>query len=349
MENHELYDVTIIGSGPAGLYSAFYSGLRSMKTKIIEFQPKLGGKIHVYPQKMIWDIGGLTPVTGQQLIDQLTTQGLTFDPTVVLNEKVVKIEQNQDKTFVLHGESGQKHYSKTVVVAIGAGILKPQKLKLEGAERYEASNLQYIVKSLHQYKDKTVIISGGGNSAIDWAVELLPFAKQVYLTYRKDGLKGHEAQVELLHKSSAKCFYNTSITKLNAHDNQASIESVELTNDQTGEIINLPIDDVIINHGYERDAELFNNCSLDIKRVNDYNIACTSKGQSSVEGLFAAGDILTYDGKVGLIAGAFQDAINAVNSAKQFVQPDAGEYAMVSSHNELFKEKNKELVKQLEN
>ncbi|MCT2534828.1 NAD(P)/FAD-dependent oxidoreductase [Aquibacillus koreensis] len=346
METPDLYDVTIIGSGPAGLYSAFYSGLRSMKTKIIEFQPKLGGKVHVYPQKMIWDVGGLTPVTGEKLIEQLVTQGLTFDPTVTLNEKVVKIEQNEDKIFVLYGESGQKHYSKTVIVAIGAGILKPLKLNVEGVERYEESHLHYTVKSLKQFENKKVIISGGGNSAVDWAIELLPYAKQVYVTYRKESLKGHEAQVELLTNSSAQCFYNTSITKINGASDQESIESVELTNHLTGEVTNLPIDDVIINHGYERDAELLNQCNLGIKQVQDYYIEGTTKSQSSVDGLYAAGDILMYDGKVGLIAGAFQDAINAVNKAKQYVEPEASNYAMVSSHNELFKEKNEALLKQ---
>lgn len=349
METQDLYDVTIIGSGPAGLYSAFYSGLRSMKTKIIEFQPNLGGKIHVYPQKMIWDIGGLTPVTGKKLIEQLVTQGLTFDPTVVLNEKVIKMEQHEEKIFVLHGESGQKHYSKTVITAIGAGILKPQKLEIDGTEQYEAANLHYTVRSLKQFKDKTVIISGGGNSAVDWALELLPYVKQLYITYRKDSLKGHEAQVELLTNSSAKCFYNTTITKLNEGEHQKSIQSVELTNHLTGEVTNLPIHDVIINHGYERDAALLDQCSLDIKRVHDYYIEGNSKSQSSVEGLYAAGDILMYDGKVGLIAGAFQDAINAVNKSKLYIQPDASDYAMVSSHNELFNNKNKKLMKQLDN
>src|SRR5690554_3880025 len=101
MNQWDVYDVTIIGGGPAGLFSAFYSGLREMKTKLIEYQPKLGGKIHVYPEKMIWDVGGLTPISGENLIKQLVEQGLTFDPTVVLNEKIEFISQNSDGTFLL--------------------------------------------------------------------------------------------------------------------------------------------------------------------------------------------------------------------------------------------------------
>lgn len=347
MEEIELFDVTVIGGGPAGLYSAFYSGLREMKTKIIEFQPQLGGKIHVYPEKMIWDVGGQTPILGEKLIVQLIEQGLTFNPTVVLNEKIESIARNQEGLFVLQAASGQKHFSKTVIVAVGGGILNPQKLKIDGAARFEVSNLNYTVKSLMRFKDKTVIISGGGNSAIDWANELVPVAKKVYVTYRKDAFTGHEAQVKQLMNSSADCFFHTSITKLIACSNQEVIEKVELTNHETGEVTYLPIDEVIINHGYERDTALLENSTLKIERADHYYISGNSASESSVEGLYAAGDILKHDGKLHLIAGAFQDAANAVNKAKQFIQPDAHQAAMVSSHNEVFKKRNRELVKQM--
>ena len=347
MNQEELFDVTVIGGGPAGLYSAFYSGLREMKTKIIEFQPQLGGKIHVYPEKMIWDVGGLLPVTGDKLIEQLVQQGLTFKPEVVLNTKVESIIRNEDGTFTLKTSTGEEHFSKTIIVATGSGILKPQKLSIEGAERFEVSNLNYTVKSLMRFKDKTIIISGGGNSAVDWANELEPIAKKVYVTYRKEELSGHEAQVKQLLNSSAECFFNTSITKLIAGDNHEAIEYVELTNHETSEISHLPIDEVIINHGYERDITLLENSELDVAIIDNYYIAGNANSESSVDGLYAAGDILKHEGKLHLIAGAFQDAGNAVNKAKQFIQPDASEYGMVSSHNEVFKKRNRELIKQM--
>lgn len=347
MNREELFDVTVIGGGPAGLYSAFYSGLREMRTKIIEFQPHLGGKIHVYPEKMIWDVGGLLPVTGDKLIEQLVQQGLTFKPEVVLDTKVESIIRNQDGTFTLKTSTGEEHFSKTVIVATGSGILKPQKLSIEGAERFEVSNLNYTVKSLKRFKGKTVIISGGGNSAVDWVNELEPIAKKVYVTYRKEELSGHEAQVKQLMNSSAECFFNTSITKLIAGDNHEAIEYVELTNHETGEVSHLPIDEVIINHGYERDITLLENSELDVAIIDNYYIAGNANSESSVDGLYAAGDILKHEGKLHLIAGAFQDAGNAVNKAKQFIQPDASEYGMVSSHNEVFKKRNRELIKQM--
>ncbi|MDP4097129.1 NAD(P)/FAD-dependent oxidoreductase [Paenibacillus sp. P96] len=347
MSRNEIFDVTVIGGGPAGLYSAFYSGLRGMKTKIIEYQPMLGGKVHVYPEKMIWDVGGLIPTTGAKLIEQLVQQGLTFNPEVMLNTKVESIVRNDDGLFELHTEASGLHLSKTVIVAVGGGILNPQKLQIEGAERFEVSNLNYTVKSLEHFKDKTVIVSGGGNSAVDWANELEPVAKKVYLAYRKEALSGHEAQVDQLMNSTVDCFFHTEITKLIASNNHEVIEHVELTNSATGEVTSLSVDEVIINHGYERDISLLESSPLNIDRKDDYYIAGSAHCDSSVPGLYAAGDILHYDGKLHLIAGAFQDAANAVNSAKRFIDPEAQKSAMVSSHNEAFKERNRELVKQM--
>lgn len=347
MAENGVFDVTIIGGGPAGLYSAFYSGLREMKTKIIEFQPQLGGKIHVYPEKMIWDVGGQPPIPGAKLIDQLVAQGLTFNPEVVLNEKIETIGKREDGLFHLEGSSGEIHLSKTVIVAVGGGILNPQKLEIEGAERFEVSNLNYTVKSLERFKGKTVLISGGGNSAIDWANELEPIAEKVFVTYRKDALAGHEAQVTQLLESSVVCHLNTSISRLIASDSRDAIELVELTDRISGEKILLPVDEVIINHGYERDISLLGNSPLAIDIADDYYIEGTAKSESSVPGLFAAGDILQHPGKLNLIAGTFQDAANAVNQAKSYIQPDANKIAMVSSHNEIFKQRNKELVKEM--
>lgn len=347
MNTMECYDVTIIGGGPAGLYSAFYSGLREMKTKIIEFQDQLGGKLHIYPEKMIWDVGGQTPITGAKLIEQLVKQGLTFNPTVVLNEKVTTISKNEEGLFVLESATGTKHYSKTIIVAVGSGVIKPQKLHIEGAQRFEVSNLHYTVKSLKHFKDKTVIISGGGNSAIDWANELEPIAKKVYITYRKEHLSGHEAQVTQLLNSTAECYFNTTITKLIAGDNQETIESVELKNHQSGETYYLSIDDVLINHGFDQDASLLYSNDLGLGLVDNFYIAGNATSESAVKGLYAAGDILKHEGKLNLIAGTFQDAANAVNKAKQFIQPDATAAGMVSSHHEVFKQRNRELVQQM--
>jgi len=347
MTAEELFDVTIVGGGPAGLYAAFYSGLREMKTKIIEFQPFLGGKVHVYPEKMIWDVGGLAPVPGAKLIEQMVAQGLTFDPEVVLGEKVTSISRAADGTLALHAASGRKHRTKTVILAIGGGILKPTKLDIEGAERFEVANLHYTVKSLAYFKGKTVLISGGGNAAIDWANELAQIAGKVILTYRKDALKGHEAEITRLMNGPVDCRLNTAIGRLMASDNRESIERVELISTTDGSSAIVAVDDVVINHGYERDKDLLENSEVKIAMKNEYAIEGGPMGQTSEAGVFAAGDILNHDGKLHLIAGAFQDAANAVNQAKLYISPDANAWGMVSSHNEMFKQRNRELIRDL--
>lgn len=347
MKQEDLFDVTIIGGGPAGLYSTFYSGLREMKTKLIEYQPQLGGKIHVYPEKMIWDVGGVPPVPGEKLMEQLVNQALIFESTVVLNEKIESISRNEEGVFVLRSALGDLHFSKTVIVAVGAGILNPKKLDIEGAEQFEVANIHYAVTSLKRFQGKTVLISGGGNTAIDWANELEPIAAKVYMTYRREEPTGHEAQVTQLRNSSVKRLPKTEITKLIACANHEKIESVELTDRMAGNKIGLEIDDVIINHGYEMDASLLQESDLNIKIVDNFFIAGNAHCESSVPGLYGAGDILNFDGKLNLIAGCFQDAANAVNRAKQFIQPAAEEYAMVSSHNDLFQKKNQELVQKM--
>lgn len=169
----------------------------------------------------------------------------------------------------------------------------------------------------------------------------------MYLTYRKDCLAGHEAQAKQLMESSVECFFNTSISKLVAGANHEAIEHVELVNSDTGDVSYVTVDEVIINHGYERDTTLIQNSDVDIAIIDDYYIAGNASSESSIPGIYAAGDILKHDGKLHLIAGAFQDAANAVNKAKLYIQPDAKGYGMVSSHNEVFKQRNRELVKQM--
>ena len=341
MEKEALFDVTIIGGGPAGLYAAFYSGLRGMKTKIIEFQPKLGGKLHIYAEKMIWDVGGHAPITAGQLIDQMIEQAKTFNPSVFVSEKVTEINQDDAGHFILETASGTSHLSKTVIVAAGGGILNPQRLQVDGAEQFEVTNLNYTVPSLAHFAGKTVLISGAGNSAIDWANELERIAKQVYVVCRKDCLSCHEANAEQIMQSSATCLFNTEIKRFIATDSGSFIQEVELANKLTEDVFRIPVDEVLINHGFDRDVSLLEKSPLGIA-LEEKGIKGTVLGASSVPGIFAAGDVLRHPGKLYLIAGAFQDAANAVNEAKQFIDPEATSTGMVSSHNEIFKSRNQE-------
>ncbi|MDM5247711.1 NAD(P)/FAD-dependent oxidoreductase [Lysinibacillus sp. G4S2] len=338
-----IYDITIIGGGPAGLYGAFYSGLRGLKTKLIESQEKLGGKVLLYPEKLIWDIGGHPPVLGEQFVQQLIAQAKTFEPTILTGTKVDFIER-QDDIFVLHSAQGDKHYSKTVLIAVGGGIINPQKLTLDGAEKYEMTNLHYTVQSYQRFVDKEIIISGGGNAAIDWAVELCPIAKNVTVVYRKDKLSAHEATIQEALDAGVQIEYNTAITKLTANADKTAIQLVTCENSQTKQSYTRQIDEVIVSHGYNREASLEFDQAITIPKKDDYYFEGKATGETAQPGIFAAGDILTFDGKIHLLLGTFQDAANAVNSIKTYLEPTAYRHGIVSSHNEVFKEKNRTII-----
>ncbi|KRG08026.1 thioredoxin reductase [Lederbergia galactosidilytica] len=333
--------MTIIGGGPAGLFASFYAGLREMKVKIIESQSKLGGKVHVYPEKMIWDIGGVTPISGMQLIDQMVEQGLTFSPAVALNETVQSFEKDEEEIFNIH-TSAAVHYSKTVLLAIGGGIVDPIKLDIETAHEYEQGNLHYSVKRLRDFQNMNVLISGGGNSAVDWANELALIAQQVTLIYRGESLNGHEKEISRLKENNVSYYTSMQIEELAGNNGQ--IHAVKLLNNQTMSTEWLEVDAIIINHGYQRDQKLIRESGLEIALKDGYFVKGNAAAESSIPGLYAAGDLLSYQGKLKLIAGAFQDSVNAVNSAKQFLDPGAFASARVSSHNDAFKEKNKQYL-----
>ncbi|MFJ8459348.1 NAD(P)/FAD-dependent oxidoreductase [Lysinibacillus xylanilyticus] len=338
-----IYDVTIIGGGPAGLYSAFYSGLRGLKTKLIESQQQLGGKVLLYPEKLIWDIGGHPPVLGEQFVQQLIAQAKTFDPTILTGTKIDFIER-QDDIFILHSAQGDQHYSKTVLIAVGGGIINPQKLTLDGAEKYEMTNLHYTVQSYQRFVDKDVIISGGGNAAIDWAVELSRIAKNVTVVYRKDTLSAHEATIQEALDAGVQIECNTTITKLTANADKTAIQLVTCENSKTKQSYTRQIDEVIVSHGYNREASLEFDQAITIPKKDDYYFEGKATGETAQPGIFASGDILAFEGKIHLLLGTFQDAANAVNSIKTFLEPTAYRHGIVSSHNEAFKEKNRSII-----
>lgn len=342
MDEKELYDVTIIGGGPSGCYSTFYAGLRQMKTKVIDFQASLGGKLQIYPEKIVWDIGGQPPIPAGQFIDQIVTQANTFNPTIVLKEKVVSVT-NRDNHFELMTASGQPHYSKTVVFAVGSGIITPQKIAITGAERFEVTNLNYTVKSLGSFRGKTVLVSGGGHSAVDWANEIEPYAKKVYIACRKTELVAHEADIAKLAHNKVECLYNTTVRSFISDKHNSRICGVSLLRDGEEQIVD--VDEVIVNHGYEIDNALIEQAKV---KMNEHQlIEGNGYCETSVPGIFAVGDIIAYEGKLNLIAGTFQDAANAINQCKQFVEPKADAIGMVSSHNEMFKSLNKEVAEKL--
>ncbi|WP_211745763.1 NAD(P)/FAD-dependent oxidoreductase [Paenibacillus sp. Marseille-Q4541] len=328
---HELYDVTIIGGGPAGMYAAFYCGMRDMKTKIIEVGTELGGQVLLYPEKTVWDVGGVPPVMARELVNQMKNQATVFEPDLFLGEQVVDIQRDENQYFLLTTDSGKVHYSKTVILAMGRGVIQPTKLDFEGIDQYEVSNLYYTVQELDVFRGKKVLISGGGDSAVDWANELVNVAEEVMVVHRRDHFGGLERNVKRLKESSA--ILKTPYELHQLHGDSTAIQEVTIKHRETDHLETHRVDAVIVNHGMRGEYGPLAKWGIDTR---DGRVAVNEKRETSVPGIFGAGNVVAHEGHVPLIAAAITDSVLAVNAAKRYLEPEATEIAMVSSHNERF-------------
>ena len=279
-----------------------------MDVRIIDIQDKLGGKMHVYPEKIIWDIGGLAPKPCYEVIQDTIKQGLYFDPKVNLEERVIDIRKVSEQHFEVETDKGNIFEGKSVIVAIGGGIINPKQLDIKDAERYKLTNLHYVVQSLKRFKDKNILISGAGNSALDWANDLSGYAKSVTLIYRKADIKGYEAMKKVLAELNVRKMPNTHIHQLIGDETQTRINKVVLEDIETKEKIEESFDEVIISHGFDVENTLLKQSSAQVDMFNEYRIKGFGNTSTSIDGLFACGDIIYHDAKAHLIASAFSDA-----------------------------------------
>lgn len=317
-EDRNVYDVTIIGGGPTGMFAAFYGGLRQMKVKIIESLPQLGGQLAaLYPEKYIYDVAGFPKVRAQELVNQLKEQMDLFSPTVCLNESVDTLEKQEDGTFKLVTNQ-QIHYSKTVIITAGNGAFQPRRLELENASQYEEKNLHYFISDLEQFAGKRVLVCGGGDSAVDWSLMLEPIAQSVTIVHRRDKFRAHEHSVEQLKKSSVQV--KTPFVPVELVGDEHAIRQVILEHVKEGTKETIDVDAVIVNYGFISSLGPIKNWGLDIEKNA---IKVNSRMETNIPGVYAAGDICTYDGKIKLIACGFGEAPIAISSAKTYIDPTA--------------------------
>lgn len=313
--NETIFDVSIIGAGPVGLFTAFYAGMRQMSVHMIESLPQLGGQLSsLYPDKYIYDIAGFRKVTGQELIDNLVDQMKQFKQTITLNEEVEKVEKHPDGHFKLTTTKGV-HYSKTIIITAGNGAFQPRKLKLQSAEKYEQTNLHYFISDVKRFSNKKVLLFGGGDSAVDWALMLESIAKDVTIVHRRDKFRAHEASVGALKSSSVNIVTPYTPEQLIGDDRIEQVILKEVKGDQTDIIA---VDEVIVNYGFVSSLGPIKNWGLEIEKNS---IIVNSKMETNITGIYAAGDICTYEGKVKLIASGFGEAPTAVSNAKVYIDP----------------------------
>lgn len=318
MTNSPIVDVTIIGGGPVGMFSAFYGGMRGMSVKIIESLPQLGGQLSaLYPEKYIYDIAGFPEVKAQDLIESLERQMNAFPVEVCLEESVLSIEKNEEGSFTLQTNKGI-HYSKTVLITAGNGAFNPRPLGIEREEEFQKANLHYFVNDLEKFRGKNVMVFGGGDSAVDWSLMLESIASKVTLVHRRDKFRAHEHSVEKLLSSSVNVLtpYNPKV--LIGTD---KIEQVVLTHakDETQTLLH-DVDEVIVNFGFVSTLGPIKDWGLVIEKNS---IVVNSRMETNIEGIYAAGDICTYEGKIKLIASGFGEAPAAISNAKVYIDPSS--------------------------
>lgn len=309
----EVYDITIIGAGPAGMFAGFYAGMRNAKTKIIDSLPQLGGQLStLYPEKNIYDIPGYVQIKANDLVQVLEKKLQTFPHTYCLGEEVIHIEKQEDLIVITTNK--ETHYTKAAILALGNGSFQPRKLNVPGAENFENRGLDYYVNDLMKYAGKKVALAGGGDSAIDWALMLEPIAAEVHLIHRRDKFRSLEHSVEKLYQSSVNIMTPYVIGEVTGKD---FVDGITLQQVQTKEKIELAVDHLLVNYGFTSNLNV-KEWSLAGTRQT---ITVNSDMSTSIAGIYACGDIAGYDGKVKLIATGFGEAPTAVNNALHFIDP----------------------------
>lgn len=316
-EQYKVFDITIIGGGPVGLFTAFYGGMRQASVKIIESLPQLGGQLSaLYPEKYIYDIAGFPKVRAQELVDQLLEQMNQFETTICLKQSVESIVRIRDGVFAITTNK-ETHYAKAVIITAGNGAFQPRKLKMDGEEKFENVNLHYFVKDLNQFTGKKAVVFGGGDSAVDWALMLEPIAEKVTLIHRREKFRAHEHSVEQLKRSKVEVLTPYMPTQLVGNQ---KIDKVIVKETKSGELLEIEVDDVLVNYGFVSMLGPIKDWGLEIE---SNSIVVNSRMETNIEGIYAAGDICTYEGKVKLIASGFGEAPTAVSNAKVYIDPSA--------------------------
>lgn len=319
MMNDEIYDVTIIGGGPVGMFAGFYAGLREAKVQIIESLPEFGGQVRaLYPEKTILDVPGFAGISGQALIEQLEEQLNLVQTDQRLNETVEDVIQETDETFTI--KTNQRiTKSRGVMIATGAGAFEPRTLRAENAETFRDQKLFYSVPQLDKFKNHEVMVAGGGDSAIDMALMLNQVAKKVYLVHRREEFKGLEHMVTQLKNSNIELMTPYLIKKLAEQNNQLLVTAKKVKSDDQFET--KIVDELIVNYGFVSNNKALKKWSIQPELEHNL-IVVDGFMQTSLQNVFAIGDPISYPSKQDLIANGFAEASIAINGLLKQIRPN---------------------------
>jgi len=331
----DIRDISVVGGGPTGLYAAFYAGMRQKSVRIVDTLPELGGQLMaLYPEKYIYDVGGFPKVLARDLGRDLITQALQFNPRVVLNEEISELGRDGD-LILLRGKQGE-YLTRTLLLAGGKGAFEPLKLKCPGYQEFLGSGVQYAVADLNEYREKRVLVVGGGDSALDWVLALKDVAAEVLLIHRRGAFRAMERSVAELRVASR-------AGELSFRDHHEvkeirggeRVEEVVIFDNRTGEETTLEVDGILTFLGFKPDLGPMRRWGLELR---GNRIVVDGLMKTNLPAVFAAGDMVDYEGKLDLIATGFAEAAVAVNQAVKLIDPGARVTPGHSTNLKIFKD-----------
>jgi thioredoxin reductase (NADPH) len=313
-------DILIIGAGPTGLFAVFEAGLLKLKCHILDALPQAGGQLsELYPKKPIYDIPGFPEVLAGDLVDNLMEQIKQFEPGFTLGERAETIEKQEDGSFIVTSNEGTQFHAKVIAIAGGLGSFEPRKPLIDGINFYENKGIKYFIKDPEEFRDKRVVIAGGGDSALDWSIFLTDVASEVTLIHRRNEFRGALDSVEKVQelKDSGKIRMITpaEVVGINGAEH---IESIDI--DENGAHRKIDTDYFIPLFGLTPKLGPIGNWGLEIEK-NAIKVNNALDYQTNIPGIFAIGDVNTYPGKLKLILCGFHEATLMCQAAYQIINP----------------------------
>jgi ferredoxin/flavodoxin---NADP+ reductase len=312
-------DVLIVGAGPVGLFGAYYAGVRGLSTAVLDSLPEPGGQITaMYPEKAIFDVAGFPAIRGRELVANLVAQAAPFSPAYLLGEQAVGLERglaagDSPGDFVITTSSGRRVRARAIIITGGIGTFTPRPLPT--GEEMLGRGVVHFVPDPQEYQGLDVVIVGGGDSAVDWALLLEPIAKSVALVHRRAAFRAHPHSVEVMRETSVQVVTDAQVTAVLGDP----VNEVQVS--VGGQVSSLPCNRLVAALGFIANLGPLLEWGLDIKQKR--HIVVDTTMASSVPGVYASGDICEYPGKVRLIATGFGEVATAVNNAVQYLDPAA--------------------------
>lgn len=323
MSAHEA-DLAIVGAGPVGLYAAYYAGFRGWSSVVVDALPEVGGQVTaMYPEKDIFDVAGLPSIRGRVLIEQLVAQAAAYQPSYVLGEQVVELKAPDAGPVTLTTATGAVITARAALITAGIGSFKPRPLPAGG--EWAGRGLVFFVPDPAEHAGHDIVIVGGGDSALDWAYMLHPIARSVTVVHRRDAFRAHAGSVQRARDLGVRLLTPCEVTAVRGDQR---VTHVEVTDKTDGSVTELPAQTVIAALGFVANIGPMAGWGLTLDRRR---IVVDTAMRTNLPGVFAAGDVAHYDGKVPLIAVGFGEAALAVNNAAPIINPTLGVFPGHSS------------------